>query len=508
MSTQIRAGPRAFSGPREVPCEDDQMAGEHRNFINGHWHRSANGETYEHRNPANLTHLTGVYQRSCAQDVSAAVDAATEAFEAWADLPCRRRGEYLRGALELMRQRIAPIAETITRENGKTLRESKAEIASAIGEMEFQIHHGLRLDGQTVPSSTSGVLAYQVRRPIGPVAVIAPWNFPFNVPSRKMTPALMAGNTCVLKPARLTPGTAEQFVKLFEDAGLPSGVVNLVTGPGGITGDALVTDPRIRAVTFTGSTEVGTAIHAKAAAGMKRTQLEMGGKNPLIVLEDADIDAAVEAATLAAFACAGQWCISTSRALVHKAVLDKFLAGMRQRIDRIVLGNGMDEETTMGPVCGEAQLASVLAGIEKAKADGANLLTGGSRALGSRLEKGCFVEPTAFVDVEPGMSVAQEELFGPVLAVMTVDDFENAIDIANGVRYGLGSSIFTRDLARALEFVRRTDVGLTHVNMHTAYKEPQLSFGGVKASGYGIPEAGKTGIEFFTEHKTIYIKGQ
>ena len=477
----------------------------HKNYINGEWVASAGGETYEHHNPSDLSEVTGVFQKSTIEDTRRAIEAAKGAFDGWAALSVYERADYLKKVHALMVERIDEIAEVITTENGKTLAESKGEIASAMREMDFQINQGLRLAGEIVPSSISGVIAYQIRRPLGPVAVISPWNFPFNVPARKITPALITGNTCVLKPAQLTSAVGEQFVKLFDDAGLPPGVINLVTGSGRVIGEQLVKSRDIHAVTFTGSTEVGTAIHATAAAGMKRTQLEMGGKNPLVVLEDADMESAVDAAVLAAFACAGQWCISTSRAIVRKSVLNEFTQRVLEKTEKIVVGCGDDPKNTMGPVCGEAQLKSVLAGIEKAKSENAKLLIGGNQITEADMAKGCFVAPTVFADVTADMAIAQEEIFGPVLAVIAVDSFDEAIKIANGVQFGLGSSIYTKDLAKAMEFVNRTDVGLTHVNMHTAYKEPQLSFGGVKASGYGVPEAGKTGIEFFTEHKTVYI---
>ncbi|MFA5203634.1 MAG: aldehyde dehydrogenase family protein [Lentisphaeria bacterium] len=482
------------------------MSVTHLNCINGAWVPSAGGETYEQRNPADLTQVTARFQKSTLADTRAAVAAAKQAFPAWAALSVYQRADYLNRALQLMKERIESIAAVITAENGKTLKEARGEVVSAIKEMEFQINEGVRLGGEMLPTTQAGVLAYQIRRPIGPVAVIAPWNFPFNVPARKITPALMAGNTCVLKPAQLTSGAGVEFVRLYVDAGLPPGVLNLVTGSGKLIGDELVTHPDIHAITFTGSTEVGMAIHEKAAPGLKRTQLEMGGKNPLVVMADADLEAAAASAALAAFACAGQWCISTSRALVHRSVLAPFLELLKGQVAKIVVGAGTEAATTMGPVCGEAQLKGVLKGIEKAKAEGARLLCGGEQLTAGGKGAGCFVAPTVFTEVTPEMSIAQEEIFGPVLAVMVFDDFEEAVTIANGVRYGLGASIYTRDLAQAMAFVNRIEAGLAHVNMHTAYKEPQFSFGGVKLSGHGIPEAGKTGIEFFTEHKTIFIK--
>ncbi len=476
------------------------------NYINGKWVASDDGPAYNHQNPADLTQTTGTWPRSTVRDAHSAIQAARKAFEGWRQTTVYQRAEYLRKALSLMRERTARIAEVITTENGKTLAESRAEIASAIKEMDYQINEGIRLGGRIMPSEREGVFAYGIRVPLGVVAVISPWNFPFNVPSRKITPALITGNTCVLKPAGLTPGVGAEFVALFDDAGLPEGVLNCVTGCGTVLGPALVGDPAIRAVTFTGSTEVGMAIHKVAANDLTRTQLEMGGKNPIVVLAEADLDSAADAAVLAAYACAGQWCTSTSRAIVEDAVHDDFVSLLVERVRRIKVGRGTDPETTMGPVCGKSQLAGVLEYIQKGKHQGARLLVGGNQIKDGELAKGCFIEPTIFTEVTSDMAIAQEEIFGPVLSVLRARDFDQAVDIANHVRFGLSSSVYTNDLQKALTFVERTDVGLTHVNIPTAFKEPQLSFGGVKLSGCGLPEAGDTGVEFFTEHKVIYIK--
>ncbi len=480
------------------------MQPKYMNYIDGKWLESASGETYASYNPADLESLTGVFQQSSVDDARVAVEAAAAAYVDWAALGVFKRAEYLKRVLTLLGDQLEVVAETITAENGKTIAEARGEVVSALKEMDYQIDEGLRTMGKVMPSMQPDVMAYQVRRPLGPVGVITPWNFPLNVPVRKMTPALVSGNTCVLKPAMLTSATACELMKIFDEAGLPPGVVNMITGSGRVAGGELTRQEAIRAITFTGSTEVGRAIHSAAAATMQRTQLEMGGKNPLVVLADADLDAAADAAVLAAFACAGQWCISTSRAIVEKSVLSVFTEKVVERTKKIVVGRGDDPRSTMGPVCGEAQLQSVLDGIERGCREGAELLAGGHRLAGA-LEKGCFVEPTVFGDVRSDMHIAQEEIFGPVLAIISAADFAQAIQIANNVRYGLGASIFTRDLARAMQFVDKIDAGLAHVNMHTAYKEPQLSFGGVRDSGHGIPEAGSSGIEFFTEHKTVYI---
>ncbi|HBR19019.1 MAG TPA: aldehyde dehydrogenase family protein [Phycisphaerales bacterium] len=479
---------------------------ENRNFINGKWRDSSCGQEYEQRNPADLTEITGIWPKSSVEDVNTAIEAAAAAFTSWSGLTVYQRAEYFAKVLQVMKSRVDKIATVITAENGKTLKESKGEIESAIKEMEFQIGEGLRMAGEVMPSGQNGVMAYSMRRPLGVVAVISPWNFPFNVPCRKITPALMTGNTCIFKPANLTPGIGAEFVKLFDEAGLPPGVLNFITGSGAVIGDAIVGNPLIKAVTFTGSTEVGKSIHQKAAANFTRTQLEMGGKNPLVVLADADLQAAANSAALAAYACAGQWCTSTSRVVIEKRILNDFMSLLLDKVRKIVVGRGTDPHVTMGPVCGKAQVEGIMASIEKGKSEGARLVIGGNRMMEGSLAKGCFIEPTVFADVKPNMHIAQEEIFGPVLSIITVDSFDEAIEVANGVKFGLSSSIYTKDLEKAMMFIEKTDVGLTHVNIPTSIKEPQLIFGGVKLSGCGIPEAGHTGIEFFTEHKVAYIK--
>lgn len=476
------------------------------NFINGTWVSARNKATYPQRNPADLEQITGLWPKSGIEDVEDALDAAGKAYSRWSDLTVFERGDYLKKALLLMKERVPEIASVITAENGKTLGESRLEIRAAIKEMEFQINEGLYHLGEVLPSMQEGVLAYSTRRPLGVVAVIAPWNFPFNVPVRKCIPALIAGNTCILKPAMLTPGAGAEFVKLFEDAGLPAGVLNFVSGSGSVAGNALVKSPAVKAISFTGSTEVGTGIHQVAAANLTRTQLEMGGKNAMVILRDADLEKAAHEAFLAAFVCSGQWCTATSRIIVEKVVLDDFLKLLIEKTRQIGVGSGASPDTEMGPVCGEVQLKNILAGIEKGKAEGAKIHTGGRQLKKGSLKKGCFIEPTIFTNVKPDMYIAQEEIFGPVLSVIEVDNFEQAMEAADNVRFGLSSSIFTNDLAKAHRFIDHTDVGLTHVNMSTAYKEPQLSFGGIKQSGFGIPEAGHTGIEFFTDHKVVYLK--
>ncbi len=471
------------------------------NFINGKWVEVATGLVTEQRDPANLSIVTCRFQQSGREDARAAIAAAEAALPAWSALSAPKRAEFLGRTQAVIVRRQEEIAASITRENGKTIAESRVEVAAAIKEMDWLIGEGRRLYGETIPVERDGVFAYSIRQPLGVVSVISPWNFPFNVVCRKCVPALMGGNTVVLKPASLTPRTAAYFVEAMAEAGLPAGVLNFITGPGSTAGDELVVNPAIRAISFTGSTPVGMGIHQKAAATLARTQLEMGGKNPAVVLADADLGAAADAVVLAAYACAGQWCTSTSRALVEASVFDRFQQEVLQRVAKIKIGNGMDPTTTMGPVCGEQQVRDILGYIEVGKREGAKLAVGGHR-----LGEGCFIEPTVFTGVTPDMVIAREEIFGPVLCLMKVADFDEAVRLANDVVFGLSSSVFTTSLEKALRFVEATDVGLTHVNLPTAYKEPQLSFGGIKQSGVGLPEAGKTGIEFFTRHKVAYLK--
>ena len=476
------------------------------NYIGGNWVASTDGGTFEQRNPANLDEITGLWPACTVEDARRAIGAAEAAFPAWRALTVYRRAEYLKQALGLMAQRRDAMARVLTLENGKTLAESKTEIDSAIREMEFQINQGLRMGGEQLPSASDGVFAYASRAPLGVVSVISPWNFPFNVPGRKGTPALISGNTVVFKPASLTPQTGHEFTKLFVDAGLPAGVWNFITGGGGTVGEALTVDPRIKAISFTGSTAVGRRIHEKAAKILARTQLEMGGKNPLVVLADADLDAAAQAAVTAAYACAGQWCTSTSRVVVEKAVAQELTERIVARVKAMRVGNGMDAGVNLGPVCGAQQLEDILRYIDIGRKEGATLACGGRRVTEGEMAQGCFIEPTVFTGVQRTMRIAQEEIFGPVLSIMVAEDFDTACDIANDVIFGLSSSIYTRDLAKAHSFAERSEVGMTHVNMHTALKEPQFSFGGVKQSGFGVPEAGRTGIEFFTEHRVVYMK--
>ncbi len=398
--------------------------------------------------------------------------------------------------------------QAITRENGKTLRESRAEFAAALKEAAFQIGQGRRFDGISRPSEMPGVVCHLRHEPLGVVTLITPWNFPLNVACRKLIPALIAGNTCVLKPSELTPLSAALLFEALHAAALPAGVANLVLGPGAVIGDTLVAHDTIDAVSFTGSTSVGLAIAKKLSGRATKIQLELGGKNPLVVLGDADLDKAVEAALIGGFSCSGQWCTSTSRIIVETEVHDRFVEKFLAGVGKIVVGNGGNEATSMGPVCGRAQYESVLGFIERGKKEGARLVAGGFAPKEGEFSRGWYIAPTVFTDVTPDMEIAKEEIFGPVVSILKAADLAEAIGLANRTPYGLASSIYTRSLANAQRFVRESDVGLCHVNLHTAYKEPQLEFGGIKESGRGLPEAGEAGIKFFSRHKAVYLREQ
>ncbi len=474
------------------------------NYIGGEWLTADSDKTIVDLNPADTRDVLAELPSAGEGEVEAALTAAQRAFLTWRKLPFQDRLAVVSKACELLEVRRETIAQLLTRENGKTLRESAAEVNAAISEMHFQMHHAERLGGLVRPSRKPGVHAYMVRDPRGVVSVISPWNFPLNVPGRKIVPALIAGNTVVFKPASLTPLTGMEFVRLFEEAGLAPGVLNLVCGEGSQIGSKLVTDPRVKAISFTGSTEVGKRIQQMAAANLIPTQLEMGGKNVVIVLRDADLNLAVEDCLTAGFSCSGQWCTSTSRVVLESAIAAEFMERFVTRVESLRVGAGIDDETDMGPVVSQSQLERVAFYVELGQKEGARLACGGYQIRDNGCEYGYFFQPTVLDKVEPQMRVAQEEIFGPVVCCMEVSDFQHALEVANGVEFGLSASVYTRDIGRAQRFIDGIEAGLIHVNMHTAYKEPQLPFGGRKSSGAGLPEAGETGIQFYTQHKSVY----
>jgi acyl-CoA reductase-like NAD-dependent aldehyde dehydrogenase len=474
------------------------------NFIGGAWKASRERSTFGDENPAVRGSNLGLFQASTADDVLDAIDAAADAFRPWRRTPLPERQQHIAEFLRLLNASRDELARVVTLENGKTIRESRAEVDSALVEGRYHLNQVSAFHGHIGPGPLGEVTTWTQYEPIGVVGVISPWNFPMNVMCRKTLPALLTGNTVVFKPASFTPWSGVFMARLFERAGVPPGVFNCVTGPGSSIGDVLVGERRVRAISFTGSTEVGRKIQLQAAATLTRTQLELGGKNALIVMDDADLGRAVDAAITAGFSNAGQWCTSTSRILLHRAVAGSFLAALTARCEKMVVGDGLQDTTDMGPVAGPQQYRDVCAAIRTAEADGARMIAGGNAAGAA---DGYFIRPTVITDVEPGTALFRDEVFGPVLAIREFGSLDEALDLANNSIYGLSSAIFTRDLGVARAYIDGIEAGLAHVNVHTGYKEPAMPFGGIKQSGAGPPENGKTGLEFFVDAKAVYLRG-
>ncbi|MBI4521970.1 MAG: aldehyde dehydrogenase [Gemmatimonadetes bacterium] len=475
------------------------------NFVNGRWVPSRGAAMLEDENPARRGSRLGLFQSSTPEDVQDAIGAADEAFRAWRRTTVAERQRHVAEFLRQLEASRDELARIVTLENGKTLRESRAEVESALVEGRYHLHQVSAFYGHTGPGAWRDITTWVQYQPLGVVGVISPWNFPMNVMCRKTLPALLTGNTVVFKPASFTPWSGVFMAGLVERAGLPAGVFNCVTGSGSLVGAPLVQDPRVRAVSFTGSTEVGRTIQAQVAATLTRTQLELGGKNALIVMNDADLGEAVEAAVTAGFSNAGQWCTSTSRILLQRGIAASFLEALTARCRRMVVGDGLDAATDMGPVAGPGQYQDVCAAIRQAQADGARLAAGGE-APDAGAPPGYFIRPTVLTDVSPGMAVFREEIFGPVLAVSEFGTLEEALDLANNSAYGLSSSIFTNTLSAARAYIDGIEAGLAHVNVHTGYKEPSMPFGGIKQSGAGLPENSQTGLEFFVDRKAVYVR--
>jgi len=475
------------------------------NFINGRWVDSASTRTVERRNPANLDELIGLVPLSTREEVGQAVASAKRAFASWRDTPAPQRGKILFRAMTLMTEQKEELSRLLTREEGKTLGESRGEVQRSINVLEFFAGEARRIAGETLPSELPKNFCYTIKQPIGVVAIVTPWNFPVAIPVWKIAPALVTGNTVVFKPATHTAFAGKKVVEIFEQAGVPAGALNMVVGAGSEVGEALIEHADVRAVTFTGSNEIGSQLYAQGAKRMIKVQCEMGGKNPLVVLEDADLPLAVEATVQGAFASTGQRCTATSRAIVVDAVAERFVELLLARAKEIKVGDGLHPETYVGPSVDPGQLRTVLDYIEIGKKEGAKLLLGGARLAGGIYDKGYFVAPTIFDHVRAESRLAQEEIFGPVLSVIRVKNFEEALQAANSVKYGLSSSIYTNDASRMFEFVDRIETGITHVNSPTVGGEAHLPFGGMKATGVGLREMGRVAIDFYTELKTVYI---
>ncbi|MBI3097481.1 MAG: aldehyde dehydrogenase family protein [Planctomycetes bacterium] len=471
----------------------------YRNFIDGKWTPSKASRTVPNVNPANTGDVIGQVPMSSVEECRAAIASAERALPAWRATPAPQRGRIIDKARIILQRRKQEIAEALTREEGKLVHESLGEVQKASNVLEFMSGEAIRLSGETLPSELGHTFCYTIRQPIGVVAAITPWNFPVCIPAWKIAPALATGCTVVFKPATLTPHTAMQLVQVFEEAGVPAGALNLIYGSGGEIGNELVRHPAVRAVSFTGSNEVGMGLYRLGAEQGKKIQCEMGGKNPVVVLEDADFDLAVEGVAQGAFSSTGQRCTATSRVVIIDTVADAFVAKLVERSRKIRPGS------EMGPSVDASQLDTVMTAVQKAREEGAKCILGGERERSGPLEKGFFFPPTIFDHVKPTMNLAQEEVFGPVLAILRVKSFEEAMEVANGVRYGLTSSIYANDPGRIFRFVEGIETGITHVNSPTMGGEPQLPFGGVKQTGLGSREMGRTAIDFYSELKTVYV---
>jgi alpha-ketoglutaric semialdehyde dehydrogenase len=477
----------------------------YKNFINGEWVEPRSGNAYENRNPANTDELVGMFVSSSSEDVDNAVDAAQSAYKTWRLVPAPKRAEILYRAAELLTQRKEELSRDMTREMGKVLAETRGDVQEAIDMTYYMGGEGRRLFGQTTPSELPNKFAMSVRQSIGVCGLITPWNFPMAIPSWKMMPALVSGNTVVLKPAEDTPLSSYHLVQVLMEAGLPPGVVNLVSGDGPNAGAPLAQHLGAPVISFTGSTAVGRLIAQACAPQFKHCSLEMGGKNIIIVMDDANLELAVEGAVWGGFGTSGQRCTAASRLAVHKSVYKEFVTRFVERVKRLRVGDGLNAATEMGPCINEEQLKTVAKYVGIGKDEGAKLLTGGARLEGGPYAKGWFHQPTVFGDCDAKMRVAQEEIFGPVVSVIPIEDFEQAIEVANGVPYGLSASIYTRDVNKAFQATRDLFTGIVYVNAPTIGAETHLPFGGTKQTGNGHREAAIAAIDFYTEWKTLYI---
>ena len=481
------------------------MAEQFKNYIDGKWRSAQTGKTFENRNPANRNDLIGLFPASEQGDVDDAVEAAKKAFASWRLVPAPKRGEMLYRAGELLKKHKEELARVETREMGKVLKETRGDVQEGIDCAFYNAGEGRRLFGETTPSELPDKFAMSVRSPIGVCALITPWNFPLAIPTWKLFPALLCGNTVILKPAEDTPLTAVKFLEILDAAGVPPGTVNLIHGRGEEVGAALVRHPEVRLVSFTGSAAVGREIASVCGRSLKRVSLELGGKNAQIVMDDADLELALEGALWGAFGTTGQRCTATSRLILHRDVKKKMTDMLVARAEKITIGDGLDESVEMGPLINQAAREKVERYITIGKDEGARLVMGGAVYDQGNCKDGWFFQPTIFDQVMPRMRIAQEEIFGPVLSIIEVKSFEEAIDVLNGTAYGLSSAIYTADVGRAFRAMRDIEAGITYINGPTIGAEVHLPFGGVKDTGNGHREAGTTVYDIFSEWKAIYV---
>jgi len=480
------------------------MVTQYGNFIDGEWIPALSGETFQDANPADIRDVIGRFPASSGADLGRATSAAARAYTEWRGLSAPARGAYLMKAADVLESRAEEVAAALTREEGKTLAEAAGETARGVLILRYYGMDAYHATGDVIPSASADTLMYTSREPLGVVALVTPWNFPVAIPIWKAAPALVYGNTVVLKPSELSPMTAHLLAEVFHEAGLPPGVLDVVHGPGAPLTSGLAADP-VRALSFTGSVETGKLLAVQAAENGVKYQLEMGGKNPVIVMPDANLDKAVELTISGAFRSAGEKCTATSRAIVVGDVIGEFTERIVERTRGLKIGPGVDPDAYLGPLISERARDRVVSSVERAREEGAEVLIGGNIPSDEGLAAGYYVEPTVLGGVRPDMAIAQQEVFGPVLAIIGVDSYDEAIALANDVRYGLSASIFTRDLNRALDYAREIEAGLVRVNGETAGVEPQAPFGGMKASSSHSREQGRAAMGFYTQVKTVYV---
>jgi aldehyde dehydrogenase (NAD+) len=480
------------------------MVQDHGFYIGGKWTNPRDRKRLETINPA-TKEVLAAFPQGTKEDVAAAVRAAKGVFERWRKTPAPRRGDLLLEAAKILRKKKEELGRVVTMEMGKVIAEGRGDVQEAIDFFEYASGEGRRLFGQTVPSELPNKMCFTIRLPVGPVALITPWNFPIAIPSWKTGAALISGCTAVFKPSSLTPLCGAKFTEVLDEAGFPPGVFNFLVGPGSVIGDGLVAHPDIRAVSFTGGTEAGKHVYKAAAEKMIKAGLELGGKNAILVMDDADLDLVMDGVVFGAFGTAGQRCTATSRLIVQAGVYDGLMDRLMGRVEKLKVGDPLDEKTDMGPVASAEQEKKILEYVAIGRKEGDKLLIGGKKLRGGAYDRGFFLEPTIF-EVRPEGRLGREEIFGPVLSAIKVKDYDEAVAVANSVEYGLSSSIYTRDVRKAFAAMQDLEAGITYVNAPTIGAEVQLPFGGIKATGpTDTREAGSTAVEEFTYIKTVYV---